>query len=376
MKKENIKLDLNNNLVNLANSILKFYGCDTFHNSIPYIDEIFKNRKNKKICVLLYDGFGKIIFDTYKNDIPFLYSHVFKTFSSIYPPTTVAATNAFLTAKYPRENGFVGWNQYFKNVNKFVDVFLNKDSIKDEKIDNDVTIDFLKPKFIDQIINEKNNKKIATIIKSLSYKDQEKHDDFNKFFEIVNDSLKKYEFIYAYSTEPDHSLHETGIENEKIKNILKYLENKTKELVNNNPDTLFILIADHGFKDVEYIPLYEDKELIETLKDESKKAIFTIEPRFASFFVKDKEKFEEIYNKKYKKDFILMSKEELLNSEILGPKDKNINEYCNDTLGDFILLATSSFMFSNKENKDFKMKGTHAGVTKEELTLNIAIFNN
>ena len=71
-----------------------------------------------------------------------------------------------------------------------------------------------------------------------------------------------------------------------------------------------------------------------------------------------------------------MSKEELLNSEILGPKDKNINEYCNDTLGDFILLATSSFMFSNKENKDFKMKGTHAGVTKEELTLNIAIFNN
>lgn len=375
MKKEDIKLDLNNNLVNLSNSLLKFYDCDIFHPSIPYIDEILKKRKNKKICILLYDGFGKIIFDTYKDDIPFLNSHIFKTFSSVYPPTTVAATDAFLTGKYPRENGFVGWNQYFKNIDKFIDVFLNKDSVNDEIIKDDVTKSFLKPKFIDEIINEKNNKEIATIIKSLSYKNEDKHDDFDKFFKVVNDSLKKYDFIYAYSTEPDHTLHETGIKSEKIKNILIYLENKTKYLINNNPDTLFILIADHGFKDIEYIPLNEDNELIETLKDESKNAIFTIEPRFASFFVKDKEKFIEIYNKKYKDYFILMSKDELLNNDILGPTNSYLNKYCDYTLGDYILLATSSYMFSNKKSKDFEMKGTHAGVTKDELALYLAIFN-
>lgn len=376
MNKQDIKLDLNNNLVNLANSILKFYNCETFHPSISYIDEILEKRKNKKLCVLLYDGLGKIIFETYKNDIPFLYSHIYKSFSSIYPPTTVAATNAFLTGKYPNENGFVGWNQYFKNIDKFIDVFLNKDSVKGEIINNNVVNDFLKPEFIDEIINEKNNKNIATTIKSLTYKDQNKHDDFNKFFDVVNESIKKYDFVYAYSTEPDHSLHEAGIKDEKIKNVLIYLENKTKELINENPDTLFILIADHGFKDIEYLPLYDDNELIETLTEETKNQIFTVEPRFASFFVKDKEKFIDIYNKKYKDDFILFTKKELFNSEILGPKITKTNEFFDNTIGDFILLATSSKMFVNKEDKKFKMKGTHAGITKDELDLYLSIFNN
>lgn len=376
MDKKEVKLDLTNNLVNLSNSILKFYNCTTFHPSLKRIDELFSKQKNKKICVLLYDGMGKNIFEKYKEDIPFLYSHIYHQFESIFPPTTVAATTALLTGLYPNENGFVGWNQYFKQIDKFVDVFTNKESIVDQKIDHDVSSEFLTPTFIDKLINEKNKANIAKIIQSFQFKNRKKHDDFNTFFKEVDKSLKKYNFIYAYSSEPDHSMHDNGIKNEHVLKKIKYLEEKTIELVNNNKDTLFILVADHGFKDVEYLPLYLDNELISCLSERNKKQIFTIEPRFASFFVRNKEKFIEIYKNKYQDYFLLYTKEELLNSEIIGENITKINQNTLNTLGDYILLATSSYMFVNKEDPSFKMKGAHAGVSKEEKELYLCVFNN
>ncbi len=377
MDKKDVKLHLDKNLVNLSNSILKFYDVPTFHPSLKMVDELLKTRKNKKVCVLLLDAFGKVIYEKYKNDCPFLYSHIYTNFYSIYPPTTVAATNAFLTAKYPNENGFVGWNQYFKDVDTYIDVFINKDPINDKKLDLNVINDFLKPAFITDLINKKHGKEIATKISSFDKKDEDKHDDFDYFFSKINEELKTKEFIYAYSTEPDHSMHEYGIINEKIKEKIIYLDKKIKELVEANPETLFIVIADHGFIDIKHLKVFEDKELLACLSSRDQKQIFTIEPRFASFNVINETKFKEIYNARYKDKYLLFTKKELLNSPILGEviKEKEININTLNTLGNYFLISFSDSMLVNKNGPDFDMKGTHAGCSLDEMELNLLVFN-
>ncbi len=365
--------DKNNTLVNISNSILKHYGIKTFHDSYTKLDEILSKNKNKKLCLILLDGFGKVIYETYKDYCPFLYSHIKLDGSSIYPPTTVAATTSLMSGKYPCETGFLGWDQNFKDLNHYVTVFLNKDKVTGEDLNNvNVQKDLLKPTYITSLINEKFNKDVTGWVSSFNYKNDKGEDDFNKLFENANKLLKEKEFLYVYSGEPDHSMHANSIKNEITKNMIIYLNNNVEKLVKDNPDTLFILLADHGFIDIENIYLNHDEELLDTLKD--KDAIYSIEGRFASFEVKEDKinDFINIYNKKYKDKFILKTKEEILNENYFG--EGSVHPLFDSFLGNYFLLSNSKYNFASKDS--FKLKATHAGTLPQELELNILIFND
>ena len=52
-----------NSLVNLSNSILKHFHAETFHDSIPEIDEKLKG--HKKVVAVLFDGMGRNIIHKY-----------------------------------------------------------------------------------------------------------------------------------------------------------------------------------------------------------------------------------------------------------------------------------------------------------------------
>lgn len=373
-----INIHKGNDLVALSSSILKRFGVTPNHPTLKEADELFKKHKDKHIVLFLFDGMGRNIYETYKKELKFIYPHIYHPFYSIYPPTTVAATNAILTDQYPLENGFVGWNQYFKEEDNFIDVFMNKDKNKKDTIN--VIDTYLKPKFIFDLINEKAGSEISVNIKSLDYRNKDRSQNFNRFFSEVDKACKQKEFIYAYCSEPDHSMHPHGIKHWRIKKKIKYLDRKMKEIVKNNKDVLFLLISDHGFIDVEDIDLRKDKELVESIKSFSKEknSLVTVEGRFASFFVDDKEKFLDNYNKKYKDYFELYTKEEILSNEILGPKMdiKNINKNALDTLGDFILIAKDKYIFQdNFEEGGEPFKGAHAGMTKEEMEIYLTVFN-
>ena len=136
-----MKLQLNKNktLVNFGNSILKYYECHNFNNSFTKLDEILNKHQNKKVCLILLDGFGKNIIEKYKEECPFLYSHSTLTFESVFPPTTVAATNALLLAKYPCETNYLGWTQYFKDLDMLIDIFPSINTLTSEKINPPIT---------------------------------------------------------------------------------------------------------------------------------------------------------------------------------------------------------------------------------------------
>ena len=122
-----------NCLVNVANSILKHYELETYHEPI---DELVNRMKPyKKIVVLLFDGMASSLLKRHLKEDSFLRQHVFREIDSIFPPTTVAATNALRSGRYPKETLWLGWSQYFKELKMNIDVFTNRETFtKDPSI--------------------------------------------------------------------------------------------------------------------------------------------------------------------------------------------------------------------------------------------------
>ena len=53
-----MKVYNNNSLVNLSNSILKHFGVETFHKTIPEVDKLLKG--HKKVVAVLFDGMPNV----------------------------------------------------------------------------------------------------------------------------------------------------------------------------------------------------------------------------------------------------------------------------------------------------------------------------
>lgn len=360
-------LDPKNTLVNVGNSILNFFDIPTFHDSYEPLDKILKDTKKEKIALVLFDGMGKVVLDTYKDDIPFLYSHIMTTFNSVFPPTTVAATTALTTGKYPLETSYLGWTQYFKTRNSYITVFMSNDAFDKEKIYTpSVSSAELKVDYLRDLINSTKNHNAANI--SSFFKQNFGEDDFEAFFEDADKLIKSHDFVYIYSTNPDHLMHENGIKNDIVRENLIYLENKLKSLINNNPDTLFILTADHGFSDIEEINFKEHKDFLDTLSE----PIYSIEPRFATVSVKSEEKFLELGNKYYGDYFDIVSRDDIIKNHTFGYGKEN--ELFSTALKDYCLIAKDKYAFY-QTNEPIGFKGHHAGGTPSEREICLLIFN-
>jgi hypothetical protein len=73
---------------------------------------------------------GELVLADHPKRYPYLISHKIATIYSMNPATTVAATNAFLSGRYPIETGWIGWSEYFSDLGKAVDVFPNRDRVR------------------------------------------------------------------------------------------------------------------------------------------------------------------------------------------------------------------------------------------------------
>ena len=366
MKK--ISLDPKNTLTNVGNSILGFFDVPKFHDSFAPLDKVLKETKKEKIALILLDGMGKVIFETYKNDIPFLYSHILTEYKSVFPPTTVAATTTLTTGKYPIETCYLGWTQYFDTRKAFINVFPSNNAFDHSQVFSpSVTSLELRTTYIWDLIN-KTLKHNATNISSFFKKTFNKEDDFKAFFEDADKLIKEHDFVYVYSTNPDHLLHEHGIKNEVIRENVIYLESKVKELVENNPDTLFILTADHGFADIEEINFKLHQDFLDTLND----GVFSIEPRFATVSVKDEAKFLELANKYYSDYFYIKTKKELLEEHTFGYGEPH--PLFDLTTKNYFLIAKDKYCFYQNE-EPIGFKGTHAGSLDSETEIYLLIFN-
>ena len=360
------------NLVTFSNSVLKHFGVNPFHQTEKAIDEVLKN--HKKVALILFDGMGRNIVRKHLEEGSFVRKNYLCTINSTFPPTTTAATTAFLTGKYPIETGWMSWAQYFEKYQKNIILFKNKDYNTEEDVEpGNIANDELPIKTILDLINENNKDVHAFSVRRFPI-DEKGPKTLKTFEKHINKALKGLDkcLIYFYFDSPDREMHQYGINDKRINQYVNRINDMVERICEQNKDTLFFTFADHGHINVKYLDICEHQDLYGLLR-----LPLSFEKRTPTFFVKEgkTEQFKELFNKYYGKHFILMSKEEALQDRVFG--EGVINFKAIPFIGDFVATSKDEYcLYASKEmsKMDF-FKGHHAGNTQEEMLIDVSAYN-
>lgn len=357
-------VNYNDCIVNLSNSIMKNFDVNVSNSTLKDVDMIL-NKNFKNVVVILYDGMGYNLMNRILGKNSFLVKNYLRSYSSVIPSTTTASTTSMLSGMYPNEHGWLGWDLYFSKENKIVTMFTN--CYKDTEIsasEDNLSYKYYNYDNIAKKINEKGyNAKILFPFGNDSYSDL---NDMNN--KIVEETKKDgRNFIYAYYTDPDAIMHDTGTDSAETINCFNKINKSTEELCSKLQDTLVIVTADHGHVNVNEIMIKNYPDFKDTLRDD-----ISIEGRLCSFMVKKERKddFINLFNRYFSKDFILRTKDEVIEDKLFGIGDNH--ELFKDSLGDFIAIANSNKYFISDENS-CHLKSMHAGITDDEMRIPLIV---
>ena len=358
-----LKPNYTNSIMSIANSLLKHYGAKPHHATQQIVDELLKV-DYKNVVLLVMDGMGMNVLEKTLPHNAFLRKHIKTEISSVFPPTTTAATTSILTGKTPLEHGWIGWSCYFKEVDKCIDLFSNHESGTDTPAcDKHLPYTFMP---YDNILDVLSSKVQTYAVWPFS------KEYFANNMEGICTQLKKLcssdekKFIYAYHSQPDTNLHEFGIGASCVTKMMSTYNIQLETLVNEISDTLFLITADHGMIDIT-MKCVEDYPAV----NKALTRHICVEPRCCSLYVKDEyiAEFPRIFHETFPNKFLLFTHDEFLQSGLLG--DGLQHPKIKDFVGNYMAVAVSDIAIWYKDiNGEFKdFKAIHAGLTNEELAV-------
>ena len=356
-----IKPDFCNNIINVSATIADFLGCP---NDKPILPELAKELKKgyKNVVFMILDGMGVNPIEKNLSKDSFLRRHQRQVLTSVFPSTTTNATTTFLTNKYPMEHGWFGWNLYFEDLQKAVDIYLDADSYTGEPVEKGYVTRVLP---IEPYYKKaKTDYKTSVVVPEYWDNDEENKYvwyTFDEMFGHIEKICKNAgkQFIYTYCAEPDSTMHRFGVSSAEAYSVINRLNDGIEALYAKLTDTLFIITADHGQIDVDgCIEIYKDKELISMLEWPQ-----FLEPRALAFKVKENchKNFIETFNKKYGMDFELFKVDDLIKGNYFGG---NIVNGHAKLLGDYIAVGTTNKIMKPRESCH-PFKGHHTSLTEE-----------
>ena len=364
-----VKNNYNECLTNLACSIRKYFDLDYKHNTLDYIDKILAEYKPKNVVTILCDGMGSIIIDRMLPKDAFLIKHRLKPITTVFPATTVAATTSAMTGLNPVETGMLGWDMYYKDLDKTITVFLNSLKEDPECKPLDEAIEYASKhmirKSIDDEINESGLYKGYKLFPFGEDCYKSLDDMYERIETLCNKDGKKY--IYAYDLDPDHTMHEIGCDKPEIKAIIEDIDRRVEVLSHKLTDTIIFVIADHGHHNVEDIFIKDYPDIEECLLRNT-----SLEPRAVNFFIKPdkKETFEKLFNKYFGEYFDLHKMDDVIKSKLFG--DGKENEIFRDALGDYLAIAKANktLLYTGST----QLKSQHAGYTDDEILVPLILI--
>lgn len=372
MQQKIFKPDYSHGLVNLSNSLAVHFGLPAKHPTLPELDRALNTHDYKNVVLLVMDGMGS---DMLRRNLPensFLRSHLRADISSVYPPTTAAATTSIYSGLTPKEHGWAGWQCYFKEYDKNIELFRDVELYSQQPTGTHVGKDFLDYKKLFEQINDAGKYQAHGVAVFWGDFAISSFDDVcNKIAELSAGPDKK--FIMAYWKHPDGVMHKTGCYSPQTQKTISDLDAKISAMSAKLENTLLVITADHGLIDIDKdIKLNEIKEL-----DDCLRLLPGIEPRTVAFYVKPEKKadFEQIFNKHFAKDFILLTAEEYIEQGYLGEGKEHpkLREF----LGDYIAIAVGTTILQYRtpdglEAPDFAAH--HAGLTAKEMEVPLIIY--
>lgn len=358
-----------NSIMNVSNSILKHYNVKTDYEGIDILDEKLKNDYNHIIYILL-DGMGANIVKKLLKKTDGLRRYMRKEITSVFPPTTVAATDAVISGVPPIVNGHLGWVQYFPNEDVNMVVFQQKDYYDELNIiEDDLRQKYLSFKRMYEKIAEVNEDVNSSEIFPPFIEGGA--ESFAEQVERVLTKVKNNDktFTYIYWIQPDLYEHQFGVYSDEVKDVLIELNESFEELIDNvDDDTLVVCIADHGLTNIDPINLTKYSDIMSSLK-----RLPSLEPRAMNFFVKDEHLngFRNMFNKHFENEYLLCSKQEVLEMNLFGTGKKH--PMIDSFLGDFIAIAISNSMFILDETTPHKAH--HAGLLEDEMMVPLIMYS-
>lgn len=360
--------DYKKSMVNLTSSIMKHYGKTSNYDSFKPLDDILSSNY-KHVLFLILDGLGYNIIKEIMSPGDFLYDNIYTSLSAVYPSTTACAIPVASNAKLCLETGWLGWQNYIRELNRNVVLFNGNDYVTGESLGVDI---------------RKNYLPYDDYYKSLGVKYYDLEPSFNpNGFADFNDLLKAFikiqnsdekTFTHAYWTEPDTTFHISGVHSSEAVSKLKAIDDSLKNILCQiGDDTLVIITADHGHQDVEAIKLYEFEDIMKM-----QKRLPSNEGRCLCFTIKDEyiEAFPRLFNLYFSNIYDLYTKDEFLCKGFLGDTKKyGVHPRLNDFLGDYIAVAKSSYYFEYVDDDDLVFKSTHAGLTEDEMVTPLIIYS-
>lgn len=372
-------------ILGTISSILKYYNVETKHKSSEKLDAILNEKKYKNVIFLILDGLGEHILNPISPN-GYLKQHQIDLVTSVYPSTTTAALTTYYSGMPPYETAWIAWSQYFKEYGRALDMFSHNESYMREPLKKPL-MDVFKTTMKYESVFEK-IEKASPDVKAYEIEPEYAErralrsidaDTLDELIMNINDLCQapNRKFILAYCDNPDSTLHKYGTTSEEAKNFILDAENKIQEMCNNfDEDTLLIISADHGHKDIEKAyTLLDYPEIQECLIMPA-----YLESRVLTFWVKEnmRETFVERFNSVFENEFWLMTREEFLDKyHFLGYGEKHPK--IDDFIGNYMALSTAGSMIRLEtflaEGKPVK-KSTHCGLTKDEMEVPVFVIKN
>lgn len=116
--------DYKNCIVNLPNSILKYFGAELAGDTSELLDKYLKD-EYRNVILMVLDGMGSSVLVWNSGSDKFFRKHNAGTVDSVFPSATVAATTSLMTGLQPCEHGWIGWDVYYKDIDQIVTVYKN-----------------------------------------------------------------------------------------------------------------------------------------------------------------------------------------------------------------------------------------------------------
>ncbi len=357
------------NLVTLANTLLARYNVQPFHPPIPSLLEQLKS--HTKIVCLLMDGMGKAIVDRHLKPTAFLQDHRSLTITSTFPSTTAAATNAFLSGKYPGEIGWLGWAQYFPELGAMVELFTGNEYFSQKPLISPIElrkkIDY---QSIFELIQRANpSLHVDAVWPAIRPGGASTLDAW----EAQIDQHLAYDevLLYGYWLDPDKSIHTMGVNHSHITEIVDSIDQTISRLHQKHPDTLFLVFADHGLIDVTFTPINEYEDFYECLTRS-----FALEPRAATFYVKPEkhQDFVRLFHHYYGQWFALYTQEDVQRDQLYG--EGACHPRFREFIGDFVAVSHGKVSFSHGVpigEKPLNFVAHHAGMHPDEMMIQLFV---
>lgn len=383
MKYKDIVLpDYEHCILGTITSILKYYNVETKHKSSKKIDSLLNEKEYKNVIFLILDGLGEQILNSISPE-GYLNKNKIDCVTSVYPSTTTAALTTYYSGRPPYETGWIAWSQYFKEYGRALDMFSHNESYMGEPLKKPLIDVYKTVVNYETIFNriEKASPNVKAYEIEPEYAERRavrsiKANNIDELIMNIKDlcTIPDRKFIFAYSDNPDGLLHKYGTTSEEVKTFVKETENKIAQMVQEfDADTILIVSADHGHKDIEKsYTLIDYPEIQECLIMPA-----SLESRILTFWVKEemKEVFAQRFNKVFKDEFWLMTKDEFLNKyNFLGYGDKHYK--IDDFIGNYVALSVSGSMIRLEtflaEGKPVK-KSTHCGLTIDEMEVPVIV---